>query len=413
MKRSGEVLLRHITIINQYIGAPSIGMEYRHYYLAKNLQKLGYKVTLVSGSYSHLFSTPPKVTKPFEKQIIDGIEYIWMRVPTYRSSKSLGRIWNMLCFAWRLRFLKELSPSHVIVSSPSLFPIKFGKKLAARFGTKFLFEVRDIWPLTLCELSGLSCKHPLTFWMQRFEKFGYQKSDGVISLLPMAKEYYMRLGMPEEKFYYLPNGIEIEDTNVKPRSIPLPEKVLEMIPKDKFIVAYTGTVGIANNLGYLIEVAKLLQNEHEIHFIILGNGGEKENLQQNVRELGLENVTFIDAVTKEQVHAFLQYVDISFISLLKESLFRFGVSPNKVFDYMYAKKPIIWAIEAGNNLVEEAKCGVSVKLGDAKSLKKSILQLKSMDKEKLRYLGNNGYNFVLKNHSYKMLAQKLIKIIEE
>ncbi len=113
------------------------------------------------------------------------------------------------------------------------------------------------------------------------------------------------------------------------------------------------------------------------------------------------------------MQSFLECIDVAFISLLPEALFRFGVSPNKVFEYMYAKKPIIWAIDSGNNLVEEANCGISVALDDTEVLKDAILQLKSFDKEKLRYLGNNGYNFVLKNHSYKMLAEKLMRIIEE
>lgn len=402
-------MIKSIVIINQYIGSPEHGMEYRHYYLAKNLQKSGYNVTLISSSYSHLFSTPPNVKKPFEKQMIDGIEYIWLKVPTYRSSKSIGRIWNMIYFAWKLRFLKELSPSHIIVSSPSLFPIKYGKKLAQRFGTKLLFEVRDIWPLTLCELSNISCKHPLTLLMRHYEQYGYSKSDGVISLLPNAKKYYLTQGMPAKKFHYLPNGIEL---NIQKEN-KLPQELIESIPKDKFIIAYTGTVGIANNLDYLIDVAQLLHTDNEIHFAIVGNGGEKKRLQQRVEELSLTNITFIDAIRKELIYHLLQYVDVAFISLLNEPLFRFGVSPNKVFDYMYAKKPIIWAIEAGNNLVEEAKCGVSVPLENPTRLEEAILILKSMDKEKLRILGVNGYNFVVKNHSYKMLAEKLIKIIEE
>jgi glycosyltransferase involved in cell wall biosynthesis len=162
-----------------------------------------------------------------------------------------------------------------------------------------------------------------------------------------------------------------------------------------------------------VDVANLLKSNLNIHFIILGQGGEKRRLQSKIRTLKLQNFTFLDPITKEQVGAFLEQIDVAFISLLPENLFRFGVSPNKVFDYMYASKPIIWAIEAGNNLVVDGDCGVSVKIGDVKALKESILELSQLSSETLKELGKNGYNFVTKKHSYKKLSEKLIRVIEE
>lgn len=399
---------KHITIINQYIGSPYHGMEYRHYFLAKNLILLGYKVTLVSGSYSHLFTTQPSVNGCFTEETIDEIKYIWVKLPKYKSSKSIGRIWNMLYFTWKLRFLDIIEPSDILVSSPSLFPVKIANQWAKKFHTKFLFEVRDIWPLTLVEMSGLSSSHPFIKIMKHYEEFAYKNADKVISLLPTAKEYFLKQGMSQEKFVYLPNGIETGEEN----PAPLPQGILEKIPKNKFIIAYAGTVGIANNLEYMIEVAKVLKEYDDIHFMILGRGGEKQKLQDSVKKFCLDNMTFVEPIKKEMVKIFLERVDVAFISLLPEKLFKFGVSPNKVFDYMYARKPIIWAIEAGNNLVEEAKCGISVPLNNVEKLKESILELKSLPENELKELGQNGYNFVETHHSYMILAKKLIKIIE-
>jgi len=406
MKVSKE---KHITIINQYIGSPYHGMEYRHYYLAKNLIALGYKVTLVSGSYSHLFSKLPKVQKSFIKETIDSIDYIWVKVPRYKSSKSIGRIWNMFCFAYKLHFLKELMPSTIIVSSPSLFPVKIGKKWANRFGTKYLFEVRDIWPKTLVELSSLTSFHPLIKLMEHYEQYAYESADKVISLLPEAKEHFVSQGMKPDKFVYLPNGIETREEE----SPLLPLEIKEKIPIGKFLIGYSGTIGIANNLDYLIDVAETLKDNEDIQFLILGQGGEKKRLMRKMVELDLTNVTFLDPIEKEEIPAFLQMIDVAFISLLPKKIFRFGVSPNKVFDYMRAKKPIIWAIEAGNNLVNDADCGVSVPLDNVMALQKAILKLYRMERGMLEELGENGYKFVQMHHSYEMLAKKLIKIIED
>ncbi len=400
--------VKQITIINQYIGSPYHGMEYRHYYLARNLLALGYGVTMVSGSYSHLFSKVPQCEEQFTREEIDGIEYIWIKVPKYGRSKSIGRIWNMLVFAWKLRFLR-IKASHILVSSPSLFPVKIGRKLAGRFGTKFLFEVRDIWPLTLMELSNLKPAHPIVRLMEYYERFAYRHADKVISLLPTAKEYFVSRGMMPEKWAFLPNGIETVEDDTTLLSV----EVQAQIPSGKFIVAYTGTIGIANNLGYLIEAAEQLKMESDIHFVLLGQGGERQNLQERVRKLGLNNVSFVDAVPKKMVGSFLKWVDVAFISLLPEKLFRFGVSPNKVFEYMHARKPIIWAIEAGNNPVEEAQCGVSVPLEDPVRLAQAIKDLYSMTNAQRTALGQNGYNYVATHHGYPLLAEKLKKIIEE
>ena len=404
-----ELKTKHITIINQYIGSPYHGMEYRHYYLAKHLIKRGYKVTLVSGSYSHLFSSPPNIEGRVGRETIDDIEYIWIKVPGYRSSKSFGRVWNMLCFAFGLSLLKkEIPPSHIIVSSPSLFPVMTGYRLSRKFKTKFLFEIRDIWPLTLVELSGMRRTHPLIKFMEYFERFGYRHADKVVSLLPNAKSHFVAKGMAEEKFVYLPNGIETE----MKKEAPLSDELRRKIPLKKFTVAYAGTLGIANNLDLLLDAAVLLKRREEIHFILLGNGGEKERLLSRAKREGLENVTFIDAVSKDQVSSFLAEIDVAFISLLPEKIFRFGVSPNKVFEYMYAKKPVIWAIDAGNNPVDEAKCGLTLPSQSADGLKQVILSMYSMRKETLGQMGQNGYNFVIKYHAYSSLSDRLIHIIE-
>jgi glycosyltransferase involved in cell wall biosynthesis len=402
---------RSLVIVNQYIGSPEHGMEYRHYYLARHLVDLGYRVTLVSGSYSHLFTRPPKVGERFTRETIDGIEYLWVDVPRYPSSKSFGRLWNMIVFAWRIRGLRFSGNPHILVSSPSLFPIRTARKWAKNFRSKLLFEVRDIWPLSLVELSGISRHNPLVRWMEGCETFAYRHANRVISLLPRAREYFVSRGMDPEKFVYLPNGVETEEPGSRCRS--LPPSLDAVLPRDKFIVAYTGTLGIANNLEYLLEGAEALRDEEDIHFVLLGQGGEKERLQSQARERGLSNVTFLDAVPRETVGAFLERVDAAFISLLPEKLFRFGVSPNKLFEYMNAKRPVIWAVEAGNNPVEEAECGYSVPLGDISKLREAILRLKALSPQERETLGQNGYNFLREHHTYRKLAEKLAEIIEE
>ena len=174
-----------IWIINQYAGSSVHGMEYRHYYLAKEFIAKGHKVVIISGSYSHLHKLEPTTNGTFTSEEIEGITYCWVKVPKYDRSISLGRFKNMMAFAWNLRKLPLddfPKPDAIIVSSPSLFPIVTARKWATIFKAKLLFEIRDIWPLTLQELGNLSNFHPLILFMRWFERYGYKKSDFVVSL---------------------------------------------------------------------------------------------------------------------------------------------------------------------------------------------------------------------------------------
>ena len=161
-----------VWIINQYAGSPAHGMEYRHFELGRELTSLGMTVVVISGSYSHLFTQQPRTRGGYTVERIDGVTYCWVKIPAYRRAMSLGRVFNMVVFMLRLYRLpvdRFPRPDAIIVSSPSLFPILPAERLARRWRSRLIFEVRDLWPLTLQELGGLSSRHPLVVVMRWFE----------------------------------------------------------------------------------------------------------------------------------------------------------------------------------------------------------------------------------------------------
>jgi glycosyltransferase involved in cell wall biosynthesis len=244
--------------------------------------------------------------------------------------------------------------------------------------------------------------------MEWFEKFAYKKADKVISVLPLAWKHMEKQGMDRNKFVYIPNGIDPEDYNINE---PLPKEIEEKIPKDKFIVAYTGTIGKANALEYLIDAAYKLKDYKDIVFLIVGKGMEENNLKNKAKALGLNNVIFLPPVKKTQVQSVLKLIDVCYIGLRYEKIFEFGVSPNKLFDYMYAGKPILYAINSGNKPVEEANCGISVDAENPDAIANGILKLYNLSQEERSKLGENGKNYVLKYHTYKYIADKLEEVI--
>lgn len=399
-----------IWIVNQYAGSPIHGMEFRHYYLAKEFVKAGCNVYIISGSYSHLFKQEPNIRGNFTFEDIQGINYCWVKIPPYGKSTSLGRFMNMLKFMFMLNKLpldRLNKPDSIIVSSPSLFPIVRAKRWAQKFNAKLFFEIRDIWPLSLKELAGVSSFNPLIFMMRQFEKFAYKNSDYIISVLPGGYLHLKENGVQLNKISCIPNGIDLDEVS---HPMPLEKSIDEQLPQNKFIVGYAGSIGVSNALDWFIHAAIALKDNKEIAFVIFGNGAEKEKFIQLSK--GCENIQFYDPVKKEQFQSLLNRFDVCYIGWKNDALYRFGISANKLFDYMYSAKPIIHSVSAYNDPVKDAKAGISIPPENTEEIINAILKLKNMSNSERKELGGNGRAYVLANHSYKALAEKFLQFIE-
>jgi glycosyltransferase involved in cell wall biosynthesis len=385
-------------------------MEFRHYEIGRELARLGASSVVISGSYSHLFSRLPAATGAYTVESVDGLTYCWVRVPGYGRAMSVGRILNMLVFMARLYRLPTRRlppPDAIVVSSPSLFPILPADRWARRRGIPLVFEVRDIWPLTLQELGGLSRRHPLVALMSWFEARAYAVADAIVSVLPAADRHFTIHGVPPAKVSVIPNGVSA-DALVEPSS-PAPEAVLAARAGGGFTVGFVGTLGVANALDALIASARLLAAE-DIRFVIVGQGSEGERLRAAASDL--PNVTFTGAVAKTDVPATLRAFDACYVGYHRSPLYRFGISPNKVFDYMAASRPIIMAAEAANDVVGDAGCGLTVAPDDPAALAAAILALRAMSPEELARLGANGRAYVEREHTYPILARRYLELLE-
>lgn len=404
----------NILMINHYAGSDLHGMEYRPFYLAREWMRLGHNVFIVAASYSHLRSREPVLTGMVTEEEIEGIRYFWLKAPRYKGN-GLLRVMNMLVFGLMLAMLKGkltglCKPHLVIASSPHPFIIFGAKKIAVASNAGLMFEVRDLWPLTLTELGGISPRHPFVAMMQLSENYAYRNSDRIISLLPKADGHMKEHGLKDDKFVYIPNGISPAEwrgkggTSGASSQLQAIHRIRQM---KKIVIGYAGAHGLANELYTLIEAAALLQS-HPVFFVMAGHGPEKARLQQKALNLGLDNVLFMDSVPRDSVRELLALMDILYIGLKKESLFRFGISPNKLMDYMMAGRPVIHAIEAGNDLVAESGCGISVPPEDPGAIAAAIIRLTGMTSDERRCLGAKGRDYVMANHDYAVLAKRYL-----
>lgn len=403
----------NIFLINHYAGSPKMGMEYRPYYMAQEWIKSGHSVTILAATYSHIRQTNPKQTEDIKDEIIDGIRYLWVNTPLYQGN-GIQRIRNMFAFINKTLykascFTKKYKPDVVIASSTYPSDNYVARKIAKLSGAKYIYEVHDLWPLSPMELGKMSKYHPFIVTMQHGENFAYRKADAVISMLPKTKEYMVSKGLNPKKWYYIPNGFVREEwENPKPLNDTTKRKIENI--KDQFdsTVAYVGTLGLANALDSFVLTGKILK---KTAFVLVGKGPEKENLQNIVAANNLKNVFILDSVEKQEVPALLSKFDILYIGLQYQPLFRFGISPNKMIDYMMAGKPIIQAIKAGNNMVKEADCGIAIEPENSQAIANAIEKLKKTSPERIEEMSKNGKQFAIENHDYKILAKQFEKIM--
>lgn len=404
----------NILYINHYAGSPKHGMEYRPYYMSREWIKAGNRVRIVASAYSHVRSVQPNING---LENVDGVEYYWVPATKYFEN-GVRRVLNIFSFLFvffvRLKsILNDFKPDVVIASSTYPLDIYLSRFIAKKYSAKLIFEVHDLWPLSPIELGGMSEKHPFIRLCQHAENFAYKHSDYVVSMLPLVHEHMRTHGLDLNKLSVIPNGVAVDEWNkhITPLSLPMCEEIKSLKNKGYVIFGYSGSHGVPNALAYLLEAAKKIKDE-KVVFILVGDGLEKQNLLRYKKEHSLHNVLFFDPIPKDMIPAFLNAIDIAYIGWLQTDIYRFGIAPNKLMDYMMASKPVLHSVLAGNDPVQEASCGVSVLPENIDAIVHGIMSMSSLSKAELYEMGCRGRQFILDNHSYSVLANKFLEVIE-
>lgn len=405
----------NILLINHYAGSPLHGMEFRPFYLAREWVRAGHRVQIAAGSFSHIRSSNPDLAgKRQIDEFFEGINYRWYLTPGYQGN-GVGRVRSMLSFMRALqkdakRLAGEFKPDVVIASSTYPMDIWPARRIAKLANAKLVYEVHDLWPLSPMELGGMSKWHPFIIWVQAAEDYAYRHADKVVSMLPKARDYMRSRGMATEKFVYVPNGVD-EDEWVAPDDLPreIADHLDALRAKGLPLVGYAGTHGLANALDLLLDASRYLKNKAQI--VLVGDGPSKKDLLARVGNEGLSNVEMLPSIPKRSIPQFLNFIDIAYIGWHSNPLYRFGVSPNKLMDYMMAGKPVIHPVGAGNNPATDIGCGLAVPNGDPLAISEAIGELLALPKLQREFLGAAGRNFILREQTYAILAQKFLNSI--
>jgi len=410
----------NILLVNHHAGSPALGMEYRPYYLAREWVRLGHSVQILAADFSHVRGRQPTcVLAPDAPnwlagdEVVDGIGYRWFATPRYKG-KGLGRMSNILAFLRAVwadtpRLVSEFRPDVVIASSTYPMDIWVARRIARRASAKLVYEVHDLWPLSLIELSGMSRRHPFIMLVQAAEDAAYRHADVVVSMLPKVHDYMASRGLDLSKLHVVPNGIPLDDGLRAPQ--PLGDDVARVLAAaragGRTVVGYAGPMGLPNALDTLFDAAALLRDE-PLQFVLVGTGPVRSRLVRRMADEGLRNVTLLAPIPKAQVASFLGAIDIAYIGWKRVPFHRFGISPNKLLDCMMAGVPVLHSVDAGNDPVAEAGCGLTVAPETPDAVAQGLRQLAALSAEERQAMGRRGCEFVRAHHSYAVLARRFI-----
>ena len=398
----------NVWIFNQYAIPATAAGGTRHQSLARHLRALGHEVVIIASERNLLTKSVQRINRNAALETIAGVPFYWIAMPE-GADGLFARVAAMVSFAIKMlreRFPEEMgTPDAVIGSTPNHFVALAAMWVARRRNCPFVLEVRDLWPQTLIDLGRMSARHPGVRLFSLLERTLYRRADTVLTLLPSSVDYIAAMRCSREGIHWLPNGIDLDLV-----------EAAEPPSNDAFEVMYVGAHGLANGMDSLLETARIVQARacaERIHFRFIGDGPIKAELMQRAREWGLRNVAFEAAIPKNCIHRAMAKAD-AFIATLKDApVYRWGVSLNKLYDYLAVGRPIVFGADTPLNPVAEADAGIVTPPEDAEAMASAVLELAAMPVEARARLARNGREFVARHHDNAALAKRLERILCE
>jgi len=413
---------KKVWIMNHYSIGSYFSKGGRHYWFASNLMKNGYKPTIFCSNIRHIDRSTILIPKgKYTIGEVDGIPYVFVKTVPYNGN-GLQRLKNMFVFYKNLLPValqysnKYGKPDIILASSVHPLTLVAGIKIAKKFNVPCICEVRDLWPESIFAFDKAKEKSIIGKILIAGEHWIYKNADALIFTKEGDTDYIKEKkwdtkqggNINLDKAYYINNGVDIEAFNNSIYTNVIDDIDLET---EKFNVVYVGAIRPVNNVGNILDAAKLLKDNKDIQFLIYGDGNQKEMLEKRIADEGLTNVKMKGFVNKQ----FIPYIlSKSSVNILNYSNTQYnwsrGNSSNKLFEYMASGKPIISTVKMGYSIIEKYKCGIELEDSSPQDLVEAILKVKNMSKEENQKIGYNAKNGAL-DFDFNVLTDKLINVI--
>ena len=402
-----------IWLINHYAVPPQYYPLARQNYFARYLMQAGHEVTIFAASTVHNSDLNLiEDNTPYREDVVDGVHYVLIRCKGYRGN-GISRILNMLEFARKLPGVcnKYPRPDAIVATSMPPMSCAAGIKLARKYGCRGIAEIADLWPESIVAYGIAGPHNPAVLWLRRLEKWIYKKADAVVFTMEGAYDYILEQGwereIPRSKVHYINNGVDLEQFRYNREHFTVDDP--DLTDPDTFKVIYTGSIRKVNNLGLLLDAAKELRDPR-VRFLIWGDGDEREALQQRVAEENISNVVFKGRVEKKYVPYITSCADLNIAHNTPSSLFRFGISFNKLFDYLAAGKPVLSDFPCPYNPAVLLHASLCVDDPTAQNIAQAVTQVAAMEREQYNELCSNAEKAAVE-YDFRNLTNKLLQVI--
>jgi glycosyltransferase involved in cell wall biosynthesis len=399
-----------IWVVNHYADPPD-GLATRTYDIARRWVEAGHPTTIFVSSFSHYRLKParriPGAQLWWEEEI-EGVRMVWVRSPGYRNN-DWRRVINMVTFS-AVALLAGIfrRDGCDVVIGVSVHPLAAlaGWALAHLRRARFFFEVTDLWPETLIEFGMLPARSLRARSMHRLERFLFQHSERIVMLWRHTDDYVESQGVSRDRIVWIPHGVELD-------------RYESLEPYDgaahtPFRVVFLGGFVSGNSLETIIDAAAELKKRgrDDIKLLLIGAGQDREDIIAKARKLDLTNVEFPPPVPKRQIAQAMALADAFIYGLRDIPLYRFGVSMNKLSDYLASGRPIVFFGRSTYDPVADAQAGFSVPPGDPGAIADAIERLVGLSPEQRKSMGERGRQYLLGHHNIPVLAERFLGVLE-
>jgi glycosyltransferase involved in cell wall biosynthesis len=408
-------------IVNHYAASPDQPTLTRHYDLARELVASGRRVTIFAAGRSHVTGRE-RLTGwgIFGTESFDDVRFVWLRTSSYRGNTWRRKL-NMLTFvvAFLVVQIRFESPDVIIGSTVHPFAA-LGAWIAARIRrVRFVLEIRDLWPQTLVDLGEMRIGSSGERLLRSIEAFLVTRASTTITLLPGMRDYLSSRGLRTDHVVYIPNGVRTS-SDEQPCTASEREPVCvreafgtiqRMRDEGRFVIGYAGAFGFINRADVIAKAAAIAEERSpgRVGLFIFGDGPERAKLE--AAAAGNSAVAIGAAVPKRYVRKVLEALDATVLHVADTPVFRYGMSPNKLFDYMGSARPVAFACSSAYDPVATVGAGISVRPDDPALLGDAYLRLASTPPDTLARMGAAGREYVVREHNIERLAETLAFVL--
>lgn len=410
-------------IVDHYASEPKYGGISRQYDFGVELSKRGYRVVVISSSFSH-FRHEYLTDKEIDvSEVNPNLYFVYVRTTDYISNNGGSRAKNMFSFMNSVlkkeRIIAQKWGKPDVVTGCSVHPLAWiaAYQIARKYKSRYCVEVRDLWP-EIWLLGGQKKKtDPMVIFFGVLERWAYQKADRIIYSMDYGDKYICdKLGFDQKKCFLVGQPMDCErfDKLAQTKENLLPDQIRDFM-EDSFVCVFAGYYMTYEGVYVMLEAAKMLkENNLPVKMLFVGSGEEAQGMQDFVEKNALHNVFISERISKEAIPALLTKSQICMAHLAipeHPKAYQYGVSKNKVNEYLYSGRCVLYGFTDKDDIVANVGAGYVFEPFNADELYKRIKQVYEMSEEERIQFGINGRGFIKKNRSVEVLVNRMESIL--